>query len=76
MRSTWRAVTGVRSSAPSAAVSARAAPTTHTGMASKPFREKYDPYLTPGLLAKAMATERLEAASVPKVARLALGPSN
>ncbi|TNC06707.1 DEAD/DEAH box helicase [Methylobacterium terricola] len=43
-------------------------------VAAKPAREKYDPYLTDALLTKAAAAERLDAASVPAVARRILDP--
>lgn len=43
-------------------------------VATKPAREKYDSYLTEVLLTKAVATERLDAASIPAVARCILEP--
>ncbi|ACS39432.1 DEAD/DEAH box helicase [Methylorubrum extorquens] len=42
-------------------------------LAAKPAREKYDPYLTDALLTKAATAERLDAASIPAVARRILG---
>jgi ATP-dependent helicase Lhr and Lhr-like helicase len=43
-------------------------------LAAKPAREKYDPYLTDALLARVVANERLEAQSVPAIARRILNP--
>jgi ATP-dependent helicase Lhr and Lhr-like helicase len=43
-------------------------------VAAKPAREKYDSYLTDPLLTKAVAAERLDAASIPAVARRILEP--
>ena len=44
--------------------------------AAKLHREKYDPFLPEELLKTALARERLDAASVPAVARRILDPTN